>query len=202
MIIDQFYDLIRVYKSNFDPDHDECMDEYVEDMFRVECDGEFDPLEVETFLKETFPSCSVIPSSIFTEWIKKTRLSLVNKDAPKKENEMEDKPSYCVDTLLELIPTFSEELRVTDPKDSKDNSKPKLTEEERQIYAQRYGFSRKGCSIPPAVTKKSSEPASKVRYLDGKVVSTSGGRYIEIKKEYPDMPPPVYLKSSRKYRFH
>lgn len=61
MILDQFYDLIRVYKSNFDPDRDECMEEYVEDMFKVECEDEFDLLEVETFLKETFPSCRVIP---------------------------------------------------------------------------------------------------------------------------------------------
>lgn len=46
---------------------------------------------------------------------------------------------------------------MTGPKDSKDNSKPQLTEEERQIYAQRYGFSRKGCSISPGLIKKSSE---------------------------------------------
>ena len=43
---------------------------------------------------------------------------------------------------------------------------------------------------------------SKLRYLNGEVVDTTGKRYIEIKKDYPDMPKPVFLKAGRRYRFH
>nr|CDS28696.1 hypothetical transcript [Hymenolepis microstoma] len=198
MILDQLYSFIRIYKSDFKPDCDEYIEEYVENMFKVESDDDFDPQEVELFLKDSISSCSVIPSHAFKEWIMKTRLSLINKDAPTK-SELEDKSADCVETILRLIPVFNPELRMTD---SKVDSKPQFTKEERETYAQRYGFSRRGCSSNPPVAKLSSEPESKVRYLDGKVVSTNGARYIEIKKEYPDMPPPVYLKSSRKYRFH
>lgn len=42
----------------------------------------------------------------------------------------------------------------------------------------------------------------KLRYLNGEVVDTTGKRYIEIEKKYPNMPKPVYLKAARKYRFH
>ncbi|VDO04033.1 unnamed protein product [Rodentolepis nana] len=199
MILDQLYNFIRIYKCDFQPDRDEYIEEYVENLFKSESDDDFDPQEVELFLKDSISSCSDIPSHVFQEWIMKTRLSLVSKDAPSMKNELEDNSTDCVETILKLIPVLNPELHETD---SKVDSKPQLTKEEREAYAERYGFSRNSCSLIPPVTKLSSEPESKVRYLDGKVVNTNGARYIEIKKEYPDMPPPVYLKSSRKYRFH
>lgn len=43
-----------------------------------------------------------------------------------------------------------------------------------------------------------------LRYLDGRVVSTKGERFTEIKKEDSDEMKKTYvnLKPARKYRFH
>lgn len=48
------------------------------------------------------------------------------------------------------------------------------------------------------------EPKKMLRYLDGRVVSTKGERFTEIKKEDSDEMKKTYvnLKPARKYRFH
>lgn len=48
------------------------------------------------------------------------------------------------------------------------------------------------------------EPKKMVRYLDGRIVSTKGERFTEIKKEDAEEMKKTYinLKPAKKYRFH
>ncbi len=61
-----------------------------------------------------------------------------------------------------------------------------------------------GTCHKPTDSAKTTGEKSKVRYLDGKVVSTKGERFVNLKKEDSDEMKKTYinLKPARKYRFH
>ncbi|CDI97997.1 CUE domain containing protein 2 B [Echinococcus multilocularis] len=215
MILQRLLYAIGSYCSVPSPDDlkiDPVFEEYLKALFISEDEDEFDPEEVSNFLKEHIPEFNAIPSKIFTDWILETRMLLMRKadgelglsvagGKPATSPTAYNDSDHLARFFLPKCEVLEEASRVRKTKSTADNDdRPRLTSGERLATMELYGRSSFAKSKPPP--HPSEVDGGKLRYLNGEVVNTTGKRYIEIEKEYPNMPKPVYLKAARKYHFH
>ncbi|KAL5966324.1 CUE domain-containing protein 2 [Taenia solium] len=210
-MLQRLLEVISVYRSV--PSHNDLMidpvlEDYLKALFTDVDGGEFDTEEVLNLLKGHVPESSTIPSKVLTDWVLETRaLLLGTSDGETGPSVSEAKPvndlTAC-DASDHLAQFFRSMCEVRENTCRTSKIRSVAGDDERLATMEFSSFTK---SKPPLLSSEVTGTAKaagggKLRYLNGEVVDTTGKRYIEIEKEYPNMPKPVYLKAARKYRFH